>query len=445
MAGLGPARLQRGPVGLDHRAGPGTDHHGAVGAGRAQVDARQPAERRLNRRHVGGAHLHHRAEFLREQRRQHLAQRGHVEFQTATAGEGHLQHAGEQPAIGPVVVGQQAPRPVFLLNGLEEPDQVRRIVEIRRHVAELAVHLGQRAAAEAVAAPAQVHQQQAGVAGIQPDLRRQGTAGICHRRERRHDQGQRRADLPVFPARAHGQAVLAHRHGDAQRRAQLHADRPDGIEQRLLVRVAAHRGHPVGGQHGPAEFRHVRRTEIGDRLGDGHARRRRGIEQREGRPLAHGEGFAAQGAEARQGHGHVGHRHLPGSDHLFARHQTGDAAITDGDEELLAGDRRKPQHPVHRFGQLDAAQVEDRTGQRPPFEAPLHPRRFAEQHGQRQVHRRVVEHRVRHRQVRFRRGFAHHGEGAALALTDSLEAGQRVRRNGQDVALLGLVAPDLQR
>ena len=36
-----------------------------------------------------------------------------------------------------------------------------------------------------------------------------------------------------------------------------------------------------------------------------------------------------------QGHRQVRYRHLPGADHLIAGHQTGDGAITDGDQKGL--------------------------------------------------------------------------------------------------------------
>jgi hypothetical protein len=44
------------------------------------------------------------------------------------------------------------------------------------------------------------------------------------------------------------------------------------------------------------------------------------------------------GCEAGQRHRDVGHRHLPRADHLVASHEAGDGAVADGDQELLVGD-----------------------------------------------------------------------------------------------------------
>jgi uncharacterized Rossmann fold enzyme len=52
----------------------------------------------------------------------------------------------------------------------------------------------------------------------------------------------------------------------------------------------------------------------------------------------------------------------------------------------------------------------------------VHARRLAQQHVQRHVHRAVAEVAVGHGQVRLFGGFADHGERAALALADGLEA-----------------------
>jgi hypothetical protein len=61
------------------------------------------------------------------------------------------------------------------------------------------------------------------------------------------------------------------------------------------------------------------------------------------------------------------------------------------------------------------------------------------------IHRLVAEVIVLHRQLAVAGGGADHGKGAALAFAQGAELVQARRRDGQHVALLGLVAPDLAR
>ncbi len=72
-----------------------------------------------------------------------------------------------------------------------------------------------------------------------------------------------------------------------------------------------------------------------------------GIGGGQGRALAHAHGFAGKAREVGQGHGTVGHRHLPGADHLVAVRQAAHGAVADGDQEALGGDRRVRQDLDH--------------------------------------------------------------------------------------------------
>jgi hypothetical protein len=115
-----------------------------------------------HRLHVGGAHLDHRAGLLGEQRRHGLrAVTGDVvqhDVHAGAAGERHLRQGGEQAAVGAIVVGEQALFRQQPLGHLEEGDQIVGVIQVRRHIADLAEHLGQRRAGQAVLAAAQVDQ-----------------------------------------------------------------------------------------------------------------------------------------------------------------------------------------------------------------------------------------------------------------------------------------------
>ena len=71
--------------------------------------------------------------------------------------------------------------------------------------------------------------------------------------------------------------------------------------------------------------------------------------------------------------------------------------------------------------------------------------RLAQQHIQRQIHRGVVVERVLHLQMAVVGGSAHHGKRAAFALAQAAEHIQAFRGDGQHIALLRFIAPNLHR
>ncbi len=156
--------------------------------------------------HIAVAHLHHRAELFVEQRAQRVAVRlVEIDRQADVAGERHLAQRDEQAAVGTVVIGEQLALVIQPLDQPEERFEHQRIVDIRRDVADLLVHLRQRRAAQAVLALPQVDQQQRGIQERR-ELRRQRLARIRARRECGDDQRQRRghgfvfARLPAMPS-----------------------------------------------------------------------------------------------------------------------------------------------------------------------------------------------------------------------------------------------------
>ena len=76
---------------------------------------------------------------------------------------------------------------------------------------------------------------------------------------------------------------------------------------------------------------------------------------------------------------------------------------------------------------------------------PVHARRLAEKHLHRHVDGALPEVAIRQRQVLSVGGRTDDRVRTALPLTDGLEYRQPVRVDGQHIALLGLVGPDLHR
>jgi hypothetical protein len=88
-----------------------------------------------------------------------------------------------------LVRGDQLLRRERLDRGEEALEQ-RRIVEVGRRRAELAVHLRERRAAEAVLAASEVDEQQIAraVVAVRPQLGRQRAPDVGHRRHRGHHE-----------------------------------------------------------------------------------------------------------------------------------------------------------------------------------------------------------------------------------------------------------------
>ncbi len=185
--------------------------------------------------------------------------------------------------------------------------------------------------------------------------------------------------------------------------------------------------------------------EIGDGLADGHPAGRGAIDQCKRRALAHRHCLARIALEVHQRDRDIGNRHLPRSNHRIARAHAAHGAIADRDEERLVRHRRKLQHAVDGILQRDVRKVERRQRARAVPDVTRHLGRLAEDHVERHVHGIVRKVRIAHDQLSLRIRRADDGVRAALARADGCERGLRLRRDGQHVALLRLVAPDLAR
>ena len=365
------------------------------------------------------------------------------------AGEGHFHHGSQQTTVGTVVVGQQVTVGIEALDHCEESFQVFGVIDVRRVPAEFAVDLREDRRTHAVLAATEVDQDQVGGALVHAQFRGQGLTDVSHWRETGDDQRHWRGDGLVFavvvPARGHGHRVLAHRNGDAQLRAQLHADRFHGVIQtRVFARVAGRR-HPVRRQFDVGELVDARRGNVGDGFADGHAARRRRVQQSQRSALAHCHGFTGVDVETGGGDGNVGHRHLPWADHLVTGNEAGDGAVADGDQEALARHGRVMQNALDAFGDVEVRRIEVITQLGFANHRTVHARRLAQQHFQRHVHRVVAEVAIRDSKLRFGSGFTDDGKRAALAFADRLEALEVFRADRQHVTFLGFVRPDFVR
>ena len=363
---------------------------------------------------VGRAHLQQHAEFFGEQgferqlftARAHLAspvfavahvhaavadavafghQQIHVQSHANVPGKSHFAGRRKQSTIAAVVVGQQVR--AQRVHGVDQVHQVLRVVQIGHGIAHLVQGLRQDAAAHAVLALAQVHQDQRGVfSRIQ--LRGQRAAHIGQGGKGGDDQADGGGHLlfisGVRPLRAHGQAVFAYGDGNTQRRAQLHADGfHRGIQGRVFAGFAAS-GHPVGGKLDAGQIER-RGQQVGNRLGHGHPARRGGVDRCQRRAFAQGHGFTREAAVVGQGHGAICDWDLPRANHLVAVAHAPHGAVADGDQETLAGHGRMGQHVNRGLLQVHAGQVHGLEGTRHGLHIAVHLGRLAQQH----IHRHI--------------------------------------------------------
>ena len=160
---------------------------------------------------------------------------------------------------------------------------------------------------------------------------------------------------------------------------------------------------------------HIGRCDIRDRLTDRHATRCRAIQQRDRWAFADRHRFPGVTAQARQRHRDIADRHLPGSDQRIAADEATDAAVADGHEESLVGNRRQPQQSFERLRRIDAAHVESTACAGAALRLAPHPRWLAEQRRHRHVDRVLTEMRIVHQQLAVAGGASYHGAGAAFA------------------------------
>src|SRR5215472_17202926 len=103
-------------------------------------------------------------------------------------GEGHLEERDEQPAIGAIVVGAQQLRGAQFSQRRRELEQPARLVEIRRLLSDLAVHLRERRGPEAVPAGGEIDEPQRARPLLELERRRERRTHVGDGRERGDDE-----------------------------------------------------------------------------------------------------------------------------------------------------------------------------------------------------------------------------------------------------------------
>ncbi len=207
--------------------------------------------------------------------------------------------------------------------------------------------------------------------------------------------------------------------------------------------MGAARRHPVRRDFHALEL-HVGGGDVGQCFADRDARCSRGVDHRERRAFADRHRFTRVAVEADQGHRTVGNRHLPRPDHRISGTHSPHRAVADRDQECLAGDRGMPQYVERALLDVQARAIERRQRLLDMANVAMHARGFAEQHAHRHVDRERAAGAVDH-QLTVVSDAADHRVRTALAPRDPIERRELVGRDRQRIALLRLVAPDLER
>ena len=368
----------------------------------------------------------------------------HIQRHADLRGKGHFTDCRDQAAIAAVMVGQQLSFLAQLVHGLVQAHEVLWVVQIRHRLARLCQDLPQDAAPHAVLAMPQVNQHQGGVVVLGVELRRQGATHIRQRGEGADDQADGGSHFVVLPLGgplgSHRQAVFAHRNGNAQGRAELQAHRTNGVVQGGILTGLATGGHPVGREFDAREL-DWRRQQIGQGFSDRHAARGWGIHRSQRGALAHAHGLAGHALEVGQGHGAIGHGHLPRTDHGVAVGQSAHRTVANGDQEALGSHRGVAEDADHGFLQGNACEVHGRRFASDPLDISVHLGGLAQEHIHGHVNRRcnTLVHQLK---LSFVCGHADHRKRATLALAKRLKQWQGFGCDRHHIALLALVRPD---
>ena len=203
--------------------------------------------------------------------------------------------------------------------------------------------------------------------------------------------------------------------------------------------------HPVGGEFDITELTDGGRSNVGDGFRHRHATGGRRIDQCQRGALTHRHGFTGFVERSGGGDGTIGHRHLPGANHLVSCHQTGNTAVTNGDQELFTGNSRQAQYPLCCISQRHILQVQLWQLQGLTLKAALHFGWFAKQHTHGQIHWFAFKMTIFNGQMVFSQGFTHNSIRGTFTAAELIKQFKAVWRNRQHITFLCLVTPDFQR
>ncbi len=279
-------------------------------------------------------------------------------------GERHLHQRDEQAAVGAVVVGEQQPRGAQLRERRGELQQAAGLVEIGGLVAQLAVHLRERRAAQAVPAArpgrpatgslrrscscsAGVSVRPASVTGANADTTSE-TGAMTHFSAPSASRQSVRIDSESLPT---GMAMPSCGHSSfATARTVAYSAASSPRSPHAAIQLADRRICDSAAMSAASTL--VIASATARRPEAGASSSATGLRS----PMAIAS--PAHALVVGERHRHVAHRHLPRSHQLIAADETADGAIADGDEKGLVGHRRQAQHAVRGLAQDQRAGVE---------------------------------------------------------------------------------------
>ena len=400
--------------------------------------------------HAGGLlgrHLHQAAELFVEESGEDvgvLREGRQVELHAEAGGEHHFGGRGGETAVGTVVVGHDGAFIDERAQRAHEAGEHGGILAVGRRIAEALGNLGEDGAAHAGAAAAEVrkHEHRRDLPEFGRKRERHVADGSCGGGDERDGARHGLLLAVVLPGGAHGERVLAHGHGDAERNAEV-ARALDGVKELGVLALGAAGSHPVEGELDFGEL-HVGGGDVGERFAHGHAARSSGIDHGDRGAFAHRHGFAAVRFKAERGHAAVGDRHLPGADHLVAGDEAAHGAVADGDEEGLGTDGRVTQDVRDSLCEIEPFALEGGKLRFDVGDVAVHARGLAEENFHRHVDGRGLF-GTRELEVGLLGDRTEDGERAALAFAEVAEDVDLGGVKRDDVAFLRFVAPDFER
>ena len=370
----------------------------------------------------------------------------HVKRNTRVTGKHHFSHRGQQTAVRAIVVRHDGILGRQFANHLHKGGDVSGAIHIGRDLTELLRHETQNGTGHTVLGATQVDSDQnRGLIGHQ--LRRQGQTNVLHRGGSRDNQRNRAHHrllfASVFPRSLHGQGVLTDRDGNTQFLANGARSFHGIVELGVFTFVTAS-SHPVGAQLHEVKI-NVGACDIRNRFADRHTRRGSSVRDGQRGAFTHTHGFTVVTDKADVGHSSVSHRHLPRAHHLVTMDQTAHRAVTDRDQEALAGHRRVTQNVRHDLLKINAFGLKFRQRHIGVLNIAVHTRGLTQQDFHRHFDGRRLFFATSHHQRVVFADRTQNSVRATFTLTHGIKRFQAFRSDGDGITFLTFVTPDFER